>query len=162
MDKTKNNQDSTNILATKQPSQEQSQEPSQEQSQEPSQEQSQEQSQELSQQQKELQQKYQMQQRRLMHMIKMIQRQTNYDEETIKEKLKQWNYNYIAVIKDYLNPDFQKKKAQPEIPTTKNQMIYGEIRNFMDDVNKQQILRKRRAEQMEKQREYLELLNAKK
>ncbi len=40
-------------------------------------------------------------------------------------------------------------------------MIYGEIRNFMDDVNKQQILRKRRAEQMEKQREYLELLNAK-
>ncbi len=31
-------------------------------------------------------------------------------------------------------------------------MIYGEIRNFMDGVNKQQIWRKRVAEQREKQK----------
>ena len=38
-------------------------------------------------------------------------------------------------------------------------MIYGEIRNFMDDVNKEQILRKRRAEQMEKYKMHLESVN---
>jgi hypothetical protein len=38
-------------------------------------------------------------------------------------------------------------------------MIYGEIRNFMDDVNKQALYRKRQKEKMEKQRElYIEYL----
>ena len=51
-----------------------------------------------------------------------------------------------------MNPDFQDKLKTPEPSSTKNQMIYGEIRNFMDDVNKQQLQRKRRAEQLEQQR----------
>jgi len=79
-------------------------------------------------------------------------RQTDYDEETANIKLAQWNNNYLNVIKEYMNPNFQ-EKPQEEKKTTKNQMIYGEIRNFMDDVNRQALWRKRQKIQMEKKRE---------
>ena len=104
--------------------------------------------------------KQQYHEQRMKYMIEMIKRQTDYTDEKIKEKLKQWNYNYLFVIKEYLNPNFQKEKPKNENNnTTKNQMIYGEIRNFMDDVNKQQILRKRRTEQIEKYKSHLESVN---
>jgi len=67
-------------------------------------------------------------------MIELIMRQTDY------------------TIKEYMNPNFQDKLKTPPPSSTKNQMIYGEIRNFMDDVNKQQLQRKRRAEHLEKQK----------
>ena len=85
-------------------------------------------------------------------MIELIMRQTDYTEEVARIKLEHWKNNYLHVIKEYMNPDFQDKLKTPEPSSTKNQMIYGEIRNFMDDVNKQQLQRKRRAEQLEQQR----------
>ena len=85
-------------------------------------------------------------------MIELIMRQTDYTEEVARIKLEQWKNNYLHVIKEYMNPGFQDKLKTPEPSSTKNQMIYGEIRNFMDDVNKQQLQRKRRAEQLEQQR----------
>ena len=85
-------------------------------------------------------------------LIDLIMRQTDYDEETANIKLAQWNNNYLNVIKEYMNPNFQ-EKPQEEKKTTKNQMIYGEIRNFMDDVNRQALWRKRQKIQMEKKRE---------
>lgn len=48
-------------------------------------------------------------------VVKLVMRQTDYNEEEAKSKLKKWNNNYINVIKEYLNPDFQttkKKKNQ--------------------------------------------------
>jgi glucan phosphorylase len=85
-------------------------------------------------------------------LIDLIMRQTDYDEETANIKLAQWNNNYLNVIKEYMNPNFQEKPKE-EKKTTKNQMIYGEIRNFMDDVNRQALWRKRQKIQMEKKRE---------
>ena len=85
-------------------------------------------------------------------MIELIMRQTDYTEEVARIKLEHWKNNYLHVIKEYMNPNFQDKLETPEPSSTKNQMIYGEIRNFMDDVNKQQLQRKRRAEQLEQQR----------
>jgi hypothetical protein len=85
-------------------------------------------------------------------MIELIMRQTDYTEEVTKKKLELWNDNYLHVIKEYMNPNFRDKVETPEPSSTKNQMIYGEIRNFMDDVNKQQLQRKRRAEHVEKQK----------
>ena len=83
-------------------------------------------------------------------MVDLIMRQTDYTDEMTRTKLELWNNNYLSVIKEYMNPNFQ---AQPEEKSsTKNQMIYGEIRNFMDDVNKQQLQRKRRAEYIEQKR----------
>ena len=41
--------------------------------------------------------------------LALIKSQTNYTEKEAIEKLKQWDGNYMNVIKEYLNPDFQKK-----------------------------------------------------
>ena len=85
-------------------------------------------------------------------MIELIVRQTDYTEEMARIKLEYWKNNYLHVIKEYMNPNFQDKEKAPEPSSTKNQMIYGEIRTFMDDVNKQQLQRKRRAEQVEQKK----------
>ena len=87
---------------------------------------------------------------RTQAMVELIMRQTDYTDEMTRTKLKLWENNYLNVIKEYMNPNFQ---VQPEEKSsTKNQMIYGEIRNFMDDVNKQQLQRKRRTEYIEQKR----------
>jgi hypothetical protein len=66
-------------------------------------------------------------------VINLVMRQTDYTEEQTKEKLKQWNNNYINVIKEYLNPHFNKKETKKPTKTL-NQQMMGEIRSFMDDV----------------------------
>ena len=83
-------------------------------------------------------------------MIELIMRQTDYTEEVARIKLEDWKNNYLHVIKEYMNPNFQDKLETPT--STKNQMIYGEIRNFMDDVNTQQLQRKRHSEQLEQRK----------
>ena len=85
-------------------------------------------------------------------MIELIMRQTDYTEEVTRIKLEYWKNNYLHVIKEYMDPNFQDKEKAPESSSTKNQMIYGEIRTFMDDVNKQQLQRKRRTEQLEQRK----------
>ena len=90
-------------------------------------------------------------QMRKKSLIDLIIRQTNYDQDKAMAKLIEWNYNYLNVIKEYMNPDFQIKK-KPKEKETKNQMIYGQIRHFMDDVNKQALWRKRQKIKIEKQR----------
>ncbi len=85
-------------------------------------------------------------------LLELIMRQTDYDEEMAKIKLAQWNNNYLHVIKEYMNPNFQEQNKE-DVKTTKNQMIYGEIRNFMDGVNRHALWKKRQKEQMEKKRE---------
>ena len=45
-----------------------------------------------------------------------ILNQTNYDKETAIEKLKQWNNDYTNVIREYLNPNFKKKRNQKKAP----------------------------------------------
>ena len=93
-------------------------------------------------------------------MIELIVRQTDYTEEMARIKLEYWKNNYLHVIKEYMNPNFQDKEKIPTPSSTKNQMIYGEIRSFMDDVNKQQLQRKRRAEHLEKQKSaYIAYMN---
>ena len=91
-------------------------------------------------------------------LVDLVVRQTDYDKDKAMIKLIEWNYNYLNVIKEYMNPNFQNIKKK-EKTGTKNQMIYGEIRSFMDDVNKQALWRKRQKEKMEKKREaYIEYL----
>jgi hypothetical protein len=82
-------------------------------------------------------------------IILLIQRQTGYTREQCEEKLKTWNNNYINVIKEYMNPEFNKSK-ETSVKTT-NQAIMGEIRNFMDTANKGYEIRKKR-EQLSKEK----------
>lgn len=66
--------------------------------------------------------------------IKIIMSQTNYNASEAEEKYDQWDGDYISVIKEYLNPNFQNKKINTK-KNTINQQMMTEIRNFMDDVN---------------------------
>ena len=85
-------------------------------------------------------------------IIKLIQRQTNYNRETISEKLEKWDNNYLYVIKEYMNPDFDPNKTKKQKNNSKNQMVFGEIRSFMDNANKQYLQRKKR-EKNQKERQ---------
>ena len=64
-------------------------------------------------------------------LIKMIMRQTDYDEDKVLERLKYWNYNSLFVIKEYLNPDFLKKKEEKK-KISLDQRMRGEMRRFCD------------------------------
>ena len=73
--------------------------------------------------------------------IALIKSQTNYTEEECKEKLDKWEGNYMNVIKEYLNPNFNKKKDDNK-KSTNEKMMY-EIRNFMDTANAGYLRRKK-------------------
>ena len=60
--------------------------------------------------------------------IQIIMRQTDYTEEIAKEKLKEFNYDHIAVIKSYLG--VTDKKAAPVKYV--NQEIYKQLRHRLD------------------------------
>ena len=83
--------------------------------------------------------------------VALIVKQTNYTDKEAQMKLEQWEGNYINVIKEYLNPNFNKKKKEKETRRVNQQMMY-EIRNFMDDANMQFLNRKKKEE---KKQEYI-------
>lgn len=65
--------------------------------------------------------------------VNMVCRQTDYDENTAREKLEIANYNYEIVLNEFYgitnkNPDSNITKNN----ITTNQQIYGEIRTLMD------------------------------
>ena len=60
--------------------------------------------------------------------VDIILRQTNYTEDEANQKLKQFNFNKIAVIKEYLG--ITEKKALPI--NSVNQEIYKQMRNKLN------------------------------
>ena len=66
-----------------------------------------------------------------------------------KKKLEQWDNNCIFVIKEFINPHFQEKTKIAKCKGV-NQNVMGEIRHFMDDVNRQYTYRKRVSEYNQK------------
>ena len=83
-------------------------------------------------------------------MYQMVMRQTTYNYEETKEKLKEHNNNYVKVIQEYLG-----KQNTAIEPKTVNQKIYKEIRSFMDYGAEKYEQRKKQQEQMQKFRENL-------
>jgi NACalpha-BTF3-like transcription factor len=66
-------------------------------------------------------------------MIKLIMRQTDYDYDTCKDKLKEHNGNYIEVIKYYISDGKNNTNKNQQIKQkSTNQQIYSQIRSFMD------------------------------
>lgn len=93
-------------------------------------------------------------------IICMVIRQTNYDYITAKEKLESVNGNYLQVIKDFLQPEKKEMKSIVEKKNiSTNQMIYNEIRGFMDNSVKQY---EKRKEYTQKMMEYQEKLQRQK
>jgi hypothetical protein len=64
----------------------------------------------------------------LGEMIQMIQRQTDYTEETAREKLIEFNYKPIDVIKNYMGLDKKEEKPIKSI----NQEMYRQMRKQLD------------------------------
>jgi hypothetical protein len=65
--------------------------------------------------------------------IQIILRQTDYTEEKAREKLQQFDFNEIAVIKDYFG--ITEKKAPVPIKSV-NQAIYKQLRSHLDGAMK--------------------------
>lgn len=78
----------------------------------------------------------------IQEKVEMILRQTNYTEEQAKNKLKEFNYDHIQVVKSYLG--ITEKKAPPV--KTVNQEIYKQIRYKLDSTMREYNLRKERDE----------------
>ena len=83
-------------------------------------------------------------------IINLVIRQTNYTREEAILKLDKWGNNHLNVIKEYLNPNFNKKK---EKKLSTNQKILKGIRIYMDDVAIQYQKRKKMKEELKVQME---------
>ncbi len=70
---------------------------------------------------------------KLTNTLKLIMNQTNYSEETALEKLQKWDNNYMNVIREYLNPNFNKPKNIVKNKSV-NQMVMTEIRTLMNSI----------------------------
>ena len=64
-------------------------------------------------------------------LVNMVCRQTDYDENTARDKLKNADYNYEIVLNEFYGISSKKSDSTHSNNTT-NQQIYGEIRNLMD------------------------------
>lgn len=71
---------------------------------------------------------------RKQEIIKLVIRQTNYNEEEAKEKLEEAKYNYMEVINNYL--DIEKKQDDKKLNKSVNQEIYSQLRTFMSHTYK--------------------------
>ncbi len=80
---------------------------------------------------------------RYLGAIALIKSQTNYTDEQAKNKLIKWEGNYMNVIKEYLNPNFNKKKVSSKKRST-NELMMSEIRSFMDRANSEFLKRKKK------------------
>lgn len=83
--------------------------------------------------------------------LKIVISQTNYDEDLAKKKLIEHNEDFIKVIKEYLNPDFNKKKEEKKIKKDQlNQHVISQIRHFKDKQDANYLSRKDNVEKMKK------------
>lgn len=75
----------------------------------------------------------------LSNNIDIILRQTNYSKEEAREKLVEYNNDYIAVIKAYLGVN--KDASKSEIKSV-NQEIYKQMRFKLDSAMRDYTVRK--------------------
>jgi len=74
--------------------------------------------------------------------VEMVLRQTDYTQEEAKNKLIEFNYDPIQVVKNYLGIT---EKKEPPVKTV-NQEIYKQIRYKLDSNMREYNLRKERDE----------------
>ena len=70
-----------------------------------------------------------------INMRNIIMRQTDYNEEIADEKLKIHNYDVVAVVREFMNPNPLVVDSNNTLVESVNQQIYGEIRGMMDNAS---------------------------
>ncbi len=99
--------------------------------------------------------------KRRSEIVKLVISQTDYDEEKALERLVYWKGNYLNVIKEYLNPEFNKKVEVEDERSTNQKMMSG-YRDFMDDVYNKFHRRKKHNEKIRSYMDYCENLEKEK
>ena len=64
-------------------------------------------------------------------LSEIVMRQTDYDSDTAKQKVTEFNGDIEGIVREFMNPP-PKKEQKKSI----NQKIYGQIRGLMDDAAK--------------------------
>ena len=64
-------------------------------------------------------------------LVEILMRQTDYSRETALKELEEVDFNVTKAVKKYMNPENNESVKQIN-PSTTNQKIYKEIRDFMD------------------------------
>ena len=94
-------------------------------------------------------------------MINIINSQTDYDSEKAELKLKEWNNDFIKVIKEFLNPNFLEKEKKEKKEKNKivsvNQTIMKQLREFKDKQNKNHDYIKKYKDYLNKKQEVMQL-----
>ena len=84
----------------------------------------------------------------MYNTVKIVMRQTNYEEKDAFEKLSESNWDPITVIREYMNITPQDKDEEEDGKTV-NQAIFKEIRDFMDTAMQGYNERKEHAERLQ-------------
>ena len=66
----------------------------------------------------------------IQNKISIIKRQTDYEEEKIKQKLQEYDNNIEKIIMEYHGIDLEKKEKDKFSNMTNNQKIFKSIRDF--------------------------------
>ena len=69
------------------------------------------------------------------NLINVVMRQADYDEKIAGEKLEEYNYEVMDVIRNFMNPNYSKKDNENSVVTNVHQQKFTEIRNMMDDAS---------------------------
>lgn len=78
-------------------------------------------------------------------VLKLVMRQTDYDENTALKKLLEHNNNVENIIREYMGVAM--KPMEKQQPTTTNQMIYSEFRTFLDDASRNHRIKEEQGKQ---------------
>jgi hypothetical protein len=69
----------------------------------------------------------------VLYLVSLVTGQTDYDNETALDKLSEYNYDPIAVIRDFMGPKKDIKTVNDN--KTLNQRVYQEMRSMLDTAN---------------------------
>ena len=86
-------------------------------------------------------------------IVKLVCRQTDYTEEVAQTLLEGNKYNYMKIIKEWINPPSNKEDTEDKPAKSLNQRVIGEIRNFMDEGYKLMEYRKKQKAYMMRRQE---------
>lgn len=71
------------------------------------------------------------------NLIQVVMRQTDYSEKEAEEKLINFNYNVVDVVRDYMQPQNVKIESNiNNLVTNVHQQKFTEIRKLMDSASK--------------------------
>ena len=91
-------------------------------------------------------------------IIELIIRQTNYNEDEAKQKLLEYNNDYLKVIKNYMSSENNIINTEKK---TTNQLMYGEFRTFLDDACKNYRIKKDKEDKINQIIENIKIQNTK-